>query len=146
MFWIWFVVAVAFLFIEIMTSDLVSVWFAAAALVMGVVAAMFPELHIGWQIGIFAALSAVLIVATRKLVKRYFTRGKEHETHLERIVGHEAIVTTAIDNLKEQGEVKIGGLYWSARSSEGVQIPEGEVVVIEKLSGTKALVKTIRKE
>ena len=76
MFWIWFVVAVAFLFIEMMTTDLVSIWFAASALVMGIVAAIFEELHIGWQIGIFVVLSTVLFFATRKLVKKVFKRTK----------------------------------------------------------------------
>lgn len=146
MFWIWFVVAVAFLFIEMMTSDLVSIWFAASALVMGIVTAIFPTLQLGWQIGIFAALSAVLFVATRKLVKKFFKHSKEQETNLELVVGHEAVVTSAIDNLLEQGEIKINGLFWSARSVDGEKIPEGEVVTIEKLSGNKALVKKINKE
>lgn len=146
MFWIWFVVAVAFLFIEIMTSDLVSIWFAAAALVMGIVAAVFPQLHLGWQIGIFAVLSALLFVATRKYVKKFFKRNKEQETNLELVVGHKAVVTGEINNLLEQGEIKINGLFWSARSTDGEKIPEGEIVSIEKISGNKVLVKKINKE
>ena len=146
MFWIWFVVAVAFLFIEMMTTDLVSIWFAASALVMGIVAAIFEELHVGWQIGIFVVLSAVLFFATRKLVKKFFKRNKEQETNLELVVGHNAVVTGEVDNLLEKGEIKINGLFWSARSVDGEKIPEGEIVSIEKISGNKALVKKINKE
>ena len=102
MFWIWFVVAVAFLFIEMMTTDLVSIWFAASALVMGIVAAIFEELHLGWQIGIFVVLSAALFFATRKLVKKFFKRNKEQETNLELVVGHNAVVTGEVDNLLEK--------------------------------------------
>ena len=141
MYWIWFFVAVAFLFIEMMTSDLVSIWFAASALVMGIVAAIFPQLQLGWQIGIFAVLSVVLFLATRKLVKKFFKRSKEQETNLELVVGHKAVVTGEIDNLLEQGEIKINGLFWSARSVDGEKISEGEIVSVEKISGNKVLVK-----
>ena len=145
MFWIWFVVAVAFLFIEMMTTDLVSIWFAASAVLMGIIAAIFEELHLGWQIGIFAALSTVLFLATRKFVKKFFKRNKEQETNLELIVGHNAVVTGEIDNLFEKGEIKINGLFWSARSVDCEKIAEGEIVTIEKISGNKALVKKINK-
>lgn len=146
MFWIWFVVAVAFLFIEMLTTDLVSIWFAVSALVMGIVTAIFEEMHLGWQIGIFAVLSIVLFLATRKYVKKFFKRNKEQETNLELVVGHKAVVTGEIDNLLEQGEIKINGLFWSARSVDGEKIAVGEVVSIEKISGNKALVKKINKE
>ncbi|MBQ8319404.1 MAG: NfeD family protein [Clostridia bacterium] len=146
MFWIWLAIAVAFLFIEIMTSDLVSIWFAASALVMVLISAVFPDLHVGWQVGIFVVLSAVLFVATRKLVKKFFKRNKDQETNLELIVGHEAVVTKAIDNLKEEGEIKLGGLYWTARSADETPIEEGAVVLVEKLRGNKAIVKKINKE
>ncbi len=140
MFWIWFIVAVVFLIIEAMTYDLVSVWFAASALIMGVVAAIFPELETWWEIGIFVALSIVLVAATRKLVKKFFKRKKGQETNLELNIGHTAIVVEEIDNLREKGSVKINGLVWSARSENGEVIEEGALVVFKSISGNKAFV------
>lgn len=140
MFWIWFIVAVVFLIIEAMTYDLVSVWFAASALIMGVVAAIFPEMETWWEIGIFVALSIVLVAATRKLVKKFFKRKKGQETNLELNIGHTAIVVEEIDNLREKGSVKINGLVWSARSENGEVIEEGALVVFKSISGNKAFV------
>lgn len=140
MFWIWFIVAVAFLIIEALTVDLVSVWFAASALIMGVVAAIFPELDVWWEIGIFVALSIVLVLSTRKLVKKFFKRKKGQETNLELNIGHTAIVVEEIDNLHEKGSVKINGLIWTARSENGEIIEEGALVVFKSISGNKAFV------
>lgn len=140
MFWIWFIVAVAFLIIEALTVDLVSVWFAASALIMGVVAAIFPELDVWWEIGIFVALSSVLVLSTRKLVKKFFKRKKGQETNLELNIGHTAIVVEEIDNLHEKGSVKINGLVWTARSETGEVIEEGALVVFKSISGNKAFV------
>lgn len=140
MFWIWFIVAVAFLIIEALTVDLVSVWFAASALIMGVVAAIFPELDVWWEIGIFVALSFVLVLSTRKLVKKFFKRKKGQETNLELNIGHTAIVVEEIDNLHEKGSVKINGLIWTARSETGEVIEEGALVVFKSISGNKAFV------
>ena len=140
MFWIWFIVAVAFLIIEALTVDLVSVWFAASALIMGVVAAIFPELDVWWEIGIFVALSFVLVLSTRKLVKKFFKRKKGQETNLELNIGHTAIVVEEIDNLREKGSVKINGLIWTARSENGEVIEEGALVVFKSISGNKAFV------
>jgi membrane protein implicated in regulation of membrane protease activity len=140
MFWIWFIVAVAFLIIEALTVDLVSVWFAASALIMGVVAAIFPELDVWWGIGIFVALSFVLVLSTRKLVKKFFKRKKGQETNLELNIGHTAIVVEEIDNLHEKGSVKINGLIWTARSENGEVIEEGALVVFKSISGNKAFV------
>ena len=140
MFWIWFIVAVAFLIIEALTVDLVSVWFAASALIMGVVAAIFPELDVWWEIGIFVALSIVLVLSTRKLVKKFFKRKKGQETNLELNIGHTAIVVEEIDNLHEKGSVKINGLIWTARSETGEVIEEGALVVFKSISGNKAFV------
>lgn len=140
MFWIWFIVAVAFLIIEALTVDLVSVWFAASALIMGVVAAIFPELDVWWEIGIFVALSFVLVLSTRKLVKKFFKRKKGQETNLELNIGHTAIVVEEIDNLHEKGSVKINGLVWTARSETGEVIEEGALVVFKSISGNKAFV------
>ena len=139
-YWIWFIVAVAFLIVEALTVDLVSVWFAASALIMGVVAAVFPELDVWWQIGIFVLIDVVLVLATRKVVKKFFKRKKGQETNLELNIGHTAVVVEEIDNLHEKGSVKINGLVWTARSENGEIIEEGALVVFKSISGNKAFV------
>ncbi len=140
MFWIWFIVAVAFLIVEFLTSDLVSVWFAASALIMGVLAAIFDTLNVWWQIVIFVALSAVLFLATRKMVKKFFKRSKEQETNLELCIGRVAVVLDEIDNERETGSVKLNGLVWTARTENGEVIEKDALVIFKAISGNKAIV------
>ena len=143
MMWIWFALAVVLLIVEMSTTELVAVWFAAAALVLGVVTAIVPSLDIIWQVLIFAVLSAALVVATRPLVKKLMKRGKNRETNLELVLNHKAIVVEAINNDLEKGAVKINGLVWNARSEDGKPIPQDTLVLVKSIQGNKAIVQTV---
>lgn len=146
MMWIWFGLTLALLLTEIATTELVAVWFAAASLVLGLVAGFFPQLDVIWQILIFAVLSGVLVAATRPLVKKLMRKGKDKETNLELILGHKALVVEGIDNDLEQGAVKINGLIWTARSIDGEKIDEGVLIRIKEIRGNKVLVALEKEE
>ena len=142
MVWMWLSLAVVLTVIEISTTQFVSIWFAAASAVTTVIAAIFPEMHVGWQVLIFAALSLALLVATRPFVKRLIARRTEaQKTNLELIVGREAIVTEDIDNINGLGAVKVGGLVWSARSEDGADVAKDEIVKIVRIEGNKLIIK-----
>ena len=142
MWWIlWLGAAVALLGVELVTSDLVSIWLAVAAFLLGIVTAIIPWLHWGWQIFIFAILSAALLLSTRPLVKKFLKKRKSQETNLELILGHVGIVEEDIHNDLALGAVRINGLVWSARSEDGTEIEKGEFVVVQKISGNKLIVK-----
>ena len=139
--WFWFVLAVIFIVVEVMTADLVCIWFGAAALLSGVVTAIVPTLPVAWQFVIFVALSSVLLFATRPLVKRLLRFEKSRDTNLDRLIGQVAVVTERIDNLAATGAVRLGGIVWTARSEDGSVIEMGEYVIFDNIEGNKALVK-----
>jgi len=143
--WLWFGLAAGLFVIELCTVDLVSVWFACASLVVGIVAAIFPELDIVWQLAIFVGLSAALFLATRPFVKRFMQRKKGQETNLDLIVGSTARVTERIENDAEAGAVKVGGLVWTARSVDGSLIEVGEIVTVKEIKGNKVFVETTKR-
>ena len=61
---------------------------------------------------------------------------------MESMIGRQGVVLEAIDNLREQGQVRIGGLEWMARAAEDTdKIPEGTAVEVVKIDGVKAIVK-----
>ena len=66
---------------------------------------------------------------------------KETKTNVDALVGQEALVTERIIPDKNEGRVKITGDSWMAISSTGVEIPEGEKVIITKVDGAKLYVK-----
>jgi membrane protein implicated in regulation of membrane protease activity len=138
--WIWFGTAVLLIVIELLTTELVSIWFAAAALILGIIAAIFPALDTIWQVAIFIVLATGLLLGTRKFVKRILAQKDSQGTNLDLIVGHTAIVVEAIDNIQACGAVKINGLEWSARSIDNTVIEKGAVVTVKEINGNKLFV------
>ena len=138
--WIWFGCAVLLIVIELLTTDLVSVWFALAALVLGIIAAIFKSLDIIWQVAIFIALATGLLLGTRKFVKKILSQKQADSTNLGLIVGHTAIVIEEIDNIQSRGAVKINGLEWSARAFDNTVIEQGAVVTVKEINGNKLFV------
>lgn len=138
---IWFGIMLIFLVVEAACPiHLVSLWFAAGSLVAMIAAA----LHAGtWlQIVLFLLVSAALLAAlwpfTRKLLNP-----KLAKTNVDAVVGQRGHVTEAIDNIDATGQVKLGGMYWTARSVSGKRIPKGTLVQVERIEGVKAFVAVV---
>ncbi len=137
---IWLVAAVLFLIIEALSVQLISIWLAGGALVAMVTALFHVDFWV--QVLIFAVVSLILIVLTRPLAKRLLNRRVE-ATNADRSIGREATVTSEINNILGQGQVNLSGQIWSARSSDGEIIKEGETVTVEKIDGVKLIVKKL---
>ena len=131
----WLLLGVLFAVVEGLTVQLVSIWFAIGAAVTAVAAA-FTNLSLTGQFWLFLVVSAVLLAATRPLVKQ----GKRVPTNADRLLGQIGIVQQAIDNDLEQGRVKVDGLSWAARTVDGKPLPENTRVRILEIQGAKVLV------
>ncbi len=140
MMWVWFSLAILLLVVELATTQFVSIWFSASALVTGLIVSIFDEMGMVWQGLIFVALSVVALVATRPLVKKLTSKKLGKETNADLNIGKTAVVTETINNIKETGAIKINGLVWTARSEDGSEIAEGEVVIFRRIVGNKAYV------
>ena len=139
---IWLVLMVIFLVAEALTVSMVSLWFAAGA----VVALLLSLLHLQvWvQVVLFFVVSGVLLACLRPLVRRHVTP-KITPTNVDAIVGTRGIVTAEIDNVCAAGQVKVNGMEWSARSTTGEIIPEGTLIRVERIEGVKAFVTPVEK-
>ena len=134
---LWLILMVVFLVVEGSTVTLVSLWFAAGAL-----AAMLASLLGGalWlQILLFLAVSAVLLTALRPMVKKHLNP-KLTATNVDSVIGSTGLVTAAIDNVSAAGQVKLGAMVWTARSTDGTPISVGTLVKVDKIEGVKAFV------
>ena len=65
---------------------------------------------------------------------------KIQPTNLDRCIGEQALVIEDIDNSKTQGQVKVDGKIWMARSENGEYISKDSVVTVEKIEGAKLIV------
>ena len=137
----WLGILVVFLLIEANTVALVSVWFAVGAL-----AALVTSLLGGayWlQAVLFFVVSAGLLACLRPMARKYF-KPKLTKTNVDAVVGSQGYVTAQVDNLSGQGQVKLGAMEWTARSSDGSIINPGTRVKVDRVEGVKVFVTPVK--
>ena len=132
---LWALLAVGFLVLEACNVAMVSLWFAigaAAALVLSLLGAAF------WiQTAAFLVVSGVLLALLRPMMRKYV---KITKTNVDSVLGMDGLVTESIDNVAYQGQVKLGGMTWSARSTSGAPISVGSLVTVDRVEGVKVFV------
>ena len=138
--YMWVGLLILFLVLEGSTVALVSLWFAVGSLA-AIVAALLGA-SLGVQVGIFLAVSGVLLALLRPFLRKYIAPSIQ-KTNADSLVGRECPVTEDIQNLQSQGQVKVNGMVWSARSTDGQHIPKGTVVRIDRIEGVKLLVSPV---
>ena len=134
---LWLALLIVFILVEANTVSVVSLWFAGGALV-ALVAAMFGA-QLWLQALLFALVSAALLLALRPVVKKHFTP-KLTPTNVDAVIGKEGFVTVAVSNDHGVGQVKIGGVEWSARSTGGQPSGQDTRVRVDKVEGVKVFV------
>ena len=139
----WLVLMVVFIIAESQTVTLVSVWFAVGALTALVANLLGAEIWL--QVVLFLAVSGVCLALLRPIIRKYFTP-KLTRTNVDAMSGKTCIVVTDIDNLASCGQVKIGDVEWTARSTTGAPIPAGTQVKIDRVEGVKVYVTPVTVE
>ena len=136
----WMFLMIFFLFMETNTVALVSIWFAVGSLAAAVAALLGANLTVQILIGL--GVSAVLLACLRPLVRKYL-KPKIVPTNIDAIIGTTGYVTATIDNLAPTGQVKLGAMEWTARSSSGDAIPEKTLVKVDRIEGVKVFVSVV---
>lgn len=135
---VWVGLLILFLIVEAACPlHLVSLWFAVGSLAALGVFALGGALWL--QILVFCLVSGVLLLALWPLSKK-FLKPQIVSTNVDAVVGSTGYVTMAIDNVKAEGQVKLGAMVWTARSTSGKSIPEGTLVKVDRIEGVKAFV------
>ncbi len=141
MIWIWIGLMVLFMIGEAMTPGvLVSIWFAGGSLV-ALVSALFGA-PLWLQIALCLVVSLALLIATRPIAIRSINQ-KKQATNADRMIGQTGVVTEEIDNLKNRGQVLVGGNVWSARTATNEPAQAGAKVRVVNIEGVKAVVEEI---
>ncbi len=139
----WIIAFLVLLIAEIISLGLTTIWFAGGALVAGVLAFLGAGSVV--QFVAFAVVSLVLLLTTRPIAMKHFSNDNMERTNVEALIGKAAMVTATIDNDKSQGQVKISGMEWTARSKDGQIIPKDTKVNVLEVSGVKLIVEPCNK-
>ena len=137
---VWAVAMVLFAIVEAATVNLVSVWFVGGSLVALIVHLLGGNLWL--QLAAFLVVSAVMLALLRPFARKFVVPRKT-ATNADMVLGKEAYLTEAVDNLRETGAVKLDGKVWTARSLNGDILPAGTRVRVVKLEGVKLYVEPV---
>ena len=134
----WLIAMVVLLIIEGIVPGLVSIWFAAGALVSLLLSLLNVPLWL--QVLAFLLVSLVLLFLTRPLAKKY-VNSRTTATNADRIIGMDCLVTEEIDNLRGTGAVSVDGKTWTARMEQvDGKAEKGAVVKALRIEGVRLIV------
>ena len=138
----WLIILVIMVIIEIATMGLTTIWFAGGAMVAFLLALFGVSFKI--QLVAFLVVSFVMLAATRPIAMKHLNLNRT-KTNIDDLTGKHAIVSKEINNMKEEGQIVLGGIEWIARSIEENTIisVDTEVEVVE-IRGVKAIVKPVK--
>lgn len=140
--YLWFALMAIFVIVEAACPfHLVSIWFAVGALVATVIGLLGGEFWL--QATAFLVISVGLLIALWPLTKK-FLKPKVTATNVDALIGTQGYVTAAVDNLNAVGQVKLGGMEWTARSTTGEKIDAGTLVTVDRIEGVKAFVTPVK--
>lgn len=129
---LWLTLAIGLAVVEILVLDLVFLMLAAgsAAALAAALAGADPWI----QIGVFAAVSLLMLVVVRPTALKHLRKGSP-----DQLTGVDALPGRTVEVLEETtaatGLVKIDGEVWTARALEGQIIPAGSTAEIDSVDG-----------
>ena len=143
--WIWGILGLALIALEMLSGTLYILWFGIAALGLCALTYLFPNLGVTWQLVIFAILS----IGSLAIWKQFYQR-KQDDSSIGQSRGEEigriGIITQAV-SARENGSIEfpqgvLGSRQWAALSDEEIAVgTEAQIVAVE---GNRLRVRTVR--
>ena len=132
-FWIWLAIGGLLLAVEAMLSTEWLLWPAVSAGIVAVLTAVGFRPGLAAEVAIFALLTVIATVLSRRLVSKANPSGPDVNDRDSRLVGQRARVVEAF--VGGRGRVFVSGAEWSAEI-EGEAPPAGQDVVVDQVSGS----------
>lgn len=138
MLYIWIGFFVLSVIVEVSTMNLIAIWFMPGTLV-SIVLAIF-SVPVWIQVLVWLVITVIVFAATYRLSARL--RHPIHQpTNADRVIGQTGVVTEAISDRKQTGQVRVMGQVWSSKTDETTdEIPVGTEVRVLRIEGVKLIV------
>ena len=135
---VWAIIIAAALIVEFLTYDLVSVFFAPAALVGIIMATWTPW----WaQVIVVVVLSVVMVLLARPFLKKFLIKPTVQTNITDVNIGKRLRLTS--DSVDGVATVELNGVTWTARIMEGEELREGAMVEITSAQSNAFCVKPV---
>ena len=140
-YWTWWIIGIFLVILEISAPGTYFLWMGISAGIVGVILYIVPELAWELQLTIFAVLSVVTVLISRK----YLQKNEENQSTLsqrgKRYIGMTVVVEEPIEN--DIGKVRIEDTLWRAA---GQDAPKGNKVRIIGIDGATFQVERVSAE
>ena len=103
---IWILGIIAFIILEAVTYQLVSIWFAIGAL--GGMIAAFSGVNFYVPMAVFIVVSFICILCLRPISMKFF-KPRNVETNAQSFVGTEALFTSDVSEIQGLGDGNVDG-------------------------------------
>ena len=134
----WAIIVVVMLIVEYNTEDFTSIWFAIGGVVALIMSLCGVE-SIMLQIGVFLAVSLILLLSLRNVLKRTLIK-QTIATNKDALIGQKIQILKDADSFNP-GEGKINGLIWTILCEENDEVKKDDIAIVTRIEGNKLIVK-----
>lgn len=135
MFWVWGIIGLTLLGLEMLTGTLYVLWFAVAALLLSLLVWLWPWLTVTWQLFAYALISIGSLLLYRHFYNKHDPNLKIGQSQGDEI----GTVGTVVDTITPQqaGRIKfaqgvMGSREWVAVSDEAIEAgTQAAIIAIE---------------
>ena len=141
--WWWMAAALTLFILEMLTFAYFAIWLAIAAMAVGLLMLISPDMSGQSQLIWFAALSILFTVAGRFGISRMTVPNSENPAlnrRAEALVAKHGIALAELTN--GSGHIEIEGTRWAAHSTEGI-VAKGEKVQVVSTEGMTLICKKV---
>ena len=141
MMWIfWLVFSIVMFVGEILSASFFMVWFSVGGIAAAFTSFLTSNIYI--QTIVMIIVSAILILATKPLTKKFLESKSKVESNVNALIGKKAKVIQEINNIENTGKIKVNGEVWKAITENSEEIiPADSDVTILAVDGVKLIVK-----
>jgi membrane protein implicated in regulation of membrane protease activity len=139
---VWILIALALFGLEVLTLSFVAFYPALGALAAALAAVLGGS--IGIQVIVFAVVTVVSLLLTRRPLLRMMKRMPNVPSNASNVVGRRAVVVIAVEaGPGQRGQVRVGTEHWSAKSENEQPIADGTTVEVARIDGVALVVRPV---
>lgn len=134
--WIWGMIIISTIIIELFTADIDAIWFSAGSLVSLVLS--FFKVNVVIQLSVFVIITAILLFTIGRWTKKALMV-KNISTNSDSLIGREILILESANEF-DKGSGVINDVVWTVICQAGISVEKGKHAIIVAIDGNKLVV------
>ena len=136
---LWICVTLLAVVLEIVTIQLVSLWFVGGGIVAFIMS-LFEGIGWQWQLLAFVLVSVILLIFARPALAKVMQLNKNNRSNVDELIDKKVRMLSDAD-FDTNGTAKINDVVWTVKSIDGNTLKQGTIVQVVKVEGNKLIAK-----